>query len=160
MRGSETGRLKNWRSVQEAECGQQRAPHMNAQAATHQASPGSWVSLLWNQSAGQGRVHPEDARHLPAAGGGTFLCLGRDATYVTVDTPSGPARVEPFSVVVLPRPPALLVGSKAAVRRERGLLPHTATVASLGWHFKDARYTYHLNGTTKRYNEDDLEAAA
>lgn len=133
---------------------------MNAQAATHQASPGSWVSLLWNQSAGQGRVHPEDARHLPAAGGGTFLCLGRDATYVTVDTPSGPARVEPFSVVVLPRPPALLVGSKAAVRRERGLLPHTATVASLGWHFKDARYTYHLNGTTKRYNEDDLEAAA
>jgi hypothetical protein len=54
----------------------------------------------------------------------------------------------------------LLIGSKAAVRRERGLLPRTATVASLGWHFKDARYTYHLNGTTKRYNEDDLEAAA
>lgn len=133
---------------------------MNEHAPTNRATPGSWVALLWNQSAGQGRVHPDDTSHFPTAGGGTFLCLGRDAAYITVDTPSGPARVKPFSEVVLPRPPAFLIGSKATVRDDRGHSPRTAKVTGLGWHFKDSQYTYHLDGTTKSYREDDLEAFA
>lgn len=133
---------------------------MNVQAATQRVTPGGWVSPHWNQAAKQGRVHPDDAKRLPAAGGGTFLCLGRDATYITVDTPLGPARVEPFSEVALPRPPAFLVGSTASVRTERGHSPRTARVVSLGWHFEDAKYTYHLDGTSKRYYEDDLEVPA
>lgn len=133
---------------------------MNAQASIQRATPGGWFSLLWNQPAGQGRVHPDDASRLPAAGGGTFLCLRRDAAYITVETPSGPARVEPFSEVALPRPPAFLVGSTVSVRTERGHSPRTAKVVSLGWHFKNAKYTYRLDGTTTRYYEDDLKAAA
>lgn len=120
---------------------------------------GQWVSLLWNGSAGQGHVHPDDSSRLPEAGGVVCLCVARDGEYLLVDAPSGLARVAPFTAVLLPRHPKFLRGSIVQTKGGLGHSPRTSSVAGLGWHFKAEEYVYHLSGTTKRYYERDLIGA-
>lgn len=120
---------------------------------------GSWMVLTWNEQAQQGRVHPDDKCKLPAGGGVTLECIGRDGDYVVVAVPAGVARVVPFGASALPRPPAFVVGALVQTKTEHGHTPRTAKVKSLGWHFKSKAHVYTLQGTTKQYPEDDLSPA-
>ncbi len=117
-----------------------------------------WVQVLWNFEAEQGSPYPDDSslikKECPYGGIAEFI--GQDSRFLKLRFGDHIVRVNPFSIVTLPKTPLFSRNEIVKADTTKGHSEFKSTIEGMAWHFKESLYYYTLKGKSKHYWEEDL----